>query len=316
MTHLDSYDDTARRQRRRGSEDWTREEFGGQGHDGLQTKIALTRNMMAKYASELADTKKLGYADSSLSASLIDIHYVVVFFSIRCGGSHGSADDSVMELMQSHRMSHLREKTERERSFGDLTKVRLGSETKGDPSCVSAPTSPLKMSWGQGEDGASHASSPERAVGAPPWISSSTGREMHADLGLAGDVVLPILSLRSTSFGGSGGGAREGSGDALDECAGSRGATPDPMAASYESVGMNATWRSVPDEMHKLSITQEGLHPAQRLRTASATSSTGSPPRRSRAASEDKYAANHSVVVILMSSQWLVRDGFPRRRLR
>ena len=66
MSHLVSHDDQYRsfggpqqEIRRRGSEDWSREEWGGQGHDGRQTRMALTRNMMASHAAQLKKEPQL-----------------------------------------------------------------------------------------------------------------------------------------------------------------------------------------------------------------------------------------------------------------
>lgn len=211
--------------------------------------------------------------------------------SVGVGGSHSAKDDSVMQLMHSHKISHLRERTERERSFGDLARFHGSSSLSasiGDvSSSVSAPTSPLKMCWGQGDR---HVGPPERSMAAPH--SSSEFADMHADLGLVGDVVLPSLPLRATSFGGSGGGPRESSFDPLDEYIGRADATPppDPMGASYDSVGVNSTWRSVPDDMNNMSLAQDANYDSTyRARAVSTASSTSSPPRRSRTTSEDKY---------------------------
>lgn len=60
MSFLVSHEDythsiggTRMRQR---SEDWTKEEFGGQGH-GLQSKFNKTRTMMAEHAVSIADAR-------------------------------------------------------------------------------------------------------------------------------------------------------------------------------------------------------------------------------------------------------------------
>ena len=42
---------------RQKSEDWTGEEFGGNGH-GLQSQFIKTRTMMAQHVSTIADAKK------------------------------------------------------------------------------------------------------------------------------------------------------------------------------------------------------------------------------------------------------------------
>jgi hypothetical protein len=47
------------RQRQR-SEDWTKEEFGGQGH-GLQSCFNKTRTMMAQHATTIADARQFSH---------------------------------------------------------------------------------------------------------------------------------------------------------------------------------------------------------------------------------------------------------------
>ena len=188
-----------------------------------------------------------------------------------------------MVEMLHHRqqISQLRERTERERSFGDLTRAHHpahpSSASKGDAWCASAPTSPLKMSWGKAT-GESHPATPDID---------------HEHLGLAGDVILPTLQMCAGSP--SAGSLQHASSGDLDEVgpAGDESlrTTPDPMGFSYDSVGVNSTWRSV-DDMSQLSFGQE--HHVSVGSTSvygvagGETSSVGSPPRRSRATSEDK----------------------------
>jgi hypothetical protein len=50
------------RQRQR-SEDWTKEEFGGQGH-GLQSCFNKTRTMMAQHATTIADARQFSHLRS------------------------------------------------------------------------------------------------------------------------------------------------------------------------------------------------------------------------------------------------------------
>ena len=180
------------------------------------------------------------------------------------------------EMHHKAHMAQLREKTERDRSFGDLAKLGHSPALPPDglAHSFSAPTSPLKVARGG------------RTAG---YTDSQAGRvgTLRTDdldcLGLAGDVVMS--SLQPTippppQFD------RAGSGD-LDFPLGggsSRGGTPDPLGGSYESLGVSATWRSV-DDMSKLAHGMESGGPTG---SSGPCSQASSPPRRSRATSEDK----------------------------
>ena len=64
------------RQRQR-SEDWTKEEFGGQGH-GLQSCFNKTRTMMAQHATSIADARHSSHIGS---VPLRSIYYFTYFLS-------------------------------------------------------------------------------------------------------------------------------------------------------------------------------------------------------------------------------------------
>lgn len=61
MSQLVSHDDykhsISGMRGRQKSEDWTSEEFGGQGH-GLQSQFIKTKTMMAQHVTTIADAKK------------------------------------------------------------------------------------------------------------------------------------------------------------------------------------------------------------------------------------------------------------------
>lgn len=150
-------------------------------------------------------------------------------------GPLSSLDDSLVNTLNKSEYDHLRHMTERERSFGDLTRASKGSTMH------SAPTSPLKMSWGQGPS--SHISTPERVIPRQLYDDDTD----HHGLGIAGDVVLSNLSLgppvgREISSGSSLDGL-----DLVDPSNAYDQDTSNPMANSYESTGVAATWRSVGD---------------------------------------------------------------------
>eukprot|EP00602_Paraphysomonas_sp_CaronLab_P002178 CAMPEP_0185027176 /NCGR_PEP_ID=MMETSP1103-20130426/11952_1 /TAXON_ID=36769 /ORGANISM="Paraphysomonas bandaiensis, Strain Caron Lab Isolate" /LENGTH=797 /DNA_ID=CAMNT_0027561053 /DNA_START=38 /DNA_END=2431 /DNA_ORIENTATION=- len=264
-----------------GRSQWTDERYGGNGH-GWQSHMVRTRTTMAGHASALAATR------SALGRSL-------------------QTDDSLLSLLNrtGGPMDHLLQRTERERSYGDLSHFTSFSRHDEHPIAStennhgqsqtphSAPTSPLKMSWGQITG--SYPSTPDRslsALGRGIARNETAGRDEVDDfgndrdddddelleLGMAGDVVLSSLQLapgvaRDVSSGSV------SSHGLLDEVEGGSAGSPEsnPMGLSYESVGVRATWHSV-DDLPPLGSAED---------VPASSSSPESPPRRSRTTSDE-----------------------------
>ena len=183
------------------------------------------------------------------------------------------------EMHHKAHMAHLREKTERDRSFGDL--AGLGHSPAAAPDgcehSFSAPTSPLKVAWGRRNLGPA-----DSLPGTPERVPSHHTDDLDS-LGLAGDVIVSSLQPTAPPPPPL---ERAGSSE-LDFPLGggsSRGGTPDPLGGSYESLGVSATWRSV-DDMSKLA---QGIESGGPTGSSAPCSQASSPPRRSRATSEEK----------------------------
>jgi hypothetical protein len=168
VSHEDYTHSIGGTRQRQKSEDWTKEEFGGQGH-GIQSSFNKTRTMMAQHATSISHARHSSHIRSVPSLSPSSSHSPL-------SSSHESSDDSITVMMQRARRGV--------DPFRDVDS-RFNSACRPLTPPRSTPSSPLKMSWNP--DQTSSVTTPERS-------HHYHGDHSHS-LGICGDVVLPDVPI-------------------------------------------------------------------------------------------------------------------------